>query len=81
MFLFRGSGCRISRGLTWYDRIDIILMALGFNKSKEDSNLLFKVEGAIPVMLLLYVDDLFLIEVSRRRLAVEFEMKDLDMMH
>ena len=32
-------------------------------------------------MLLLYVDDLFLTEVARRRLATEFEMKDLDMMH
>ena len=37
-------------------------MSLGFNKSKEDSNLYFKVEGRIPVMLLLSVDDLFLIE-------------------
>ena len=32
-------------------------------------------------MLLLCVDDLFLIEVAGRRLAAEFEMKDLDMMH
>ena len=32
-------------------------------------------------MLLLYVDDLFLTEVARRRLAAEFEMKDLGMMH
>ena len=38
-------------------------------------------------MLLLYVDDLFLtdeeelIKDERRRLATEFEMKDLGMMH
>ena len=32
-------------------------MALGFTESKADSNLYFKVEGGIPVMLLLYVDD------------------------
>ena len=32
-------------------------------------------------MLLLYVVDLFLREVARRRLAAEFKMKDLDMMH
>ena len=32
-------------------------------------------------MLLLYVNDLFLTEVARRRLTAEFEMKDLDMMH
>ena len=37
-------------------------MKLGFTKSKVDSNLYFKVEGEIPVMLLLYVDDLFLTE-------------------
>ena len=37
-------------------------MALGFTKSKADSNLNFKVEGGILVMLILYVDDLFLIE-------------------
>ena len=38
-------------------------------------------------MLLLYVDDLFLIgkeeliKVTRRRLVAEFEMKDMGMMH
>ena len=37
-------------------------MTLGFTESKEDSNLCFKVEGERPVMLLLYVDDLFLTE-------------------
>ena len=34
-------------------------MTLGFTKSKVDSNLCFKVEDGNPVMLLLYVDDLF----------------------
>ena len=56
-------------------------MSQGFNKSKAYSNLYFKVEGGRLVMLLLYVDDLFLTEVARRILAFEFEMKDLDMMH
>ena len=62
-------------------------MALGFTESKADSNLCFKVEGRIPVMLLSYVDDLFvigrveLIKVSRRSLTTEFEMKDLGMVH
>ena len=61
-------------------------MALGFSESKADSNLYFKVEGGRPMMLLLYVDDLFLtgkeelIKVARR-LATEFEMKDLGIMH
>ena len=56
-------------------------MTIGFTKSKEDSNLFFKVEGIRLVMLLLYIDDLFLKEVARRRLSTKFEMKDLDMMH
>ena len=33
-------------------------MALGFTESKVDSNLCFKVEGGIPVMLLLCVNAL-----------------------
>ena len=37
-------------------------MILGFTESKADSNLYFKVEGGIPVMLQIYVDDLFLAE-------------------
>ena len=67
--------------------MDILLMNLGFTESKEDSNLYFKVEYGRLMMLLSYVNDLFLIEkeelikVARRRLAAEFEMKDLDMMH
>ena len=61
-------------------------MTLGFTESKEDFNLCFKVEGRRPVMLLLYVDDPFLtgkeelIKDARRKLVVEFEMKDLGMM-
>ena len=46
--------------MTWYDRMDNLLMALGFTESKADSKLYFKVEAEILVMLLLYVDDLFL---------------------
>ena len=62
-------------------------MALGFTESKEDSKLYFKVEGRRPLMLPLYVDDLFLtgkeelIKDARRRLATDFEMKYLGMMH
>ena len=58
-----------------------LLMDLRFTKSKGDSNLYFKVEGKILVMLLLYVDDMFmigeeeLIKDARRRLCIEFEMK------
>ena len=44
---------------TWYDMMDSFLMSQGFTKNKADSNLYFKVEDRRPVMLLLYVDDLF----------------------
>ena len=49
-------------------------MALGFTKSKADSNLCFKVEGRRPVILLLYVDDLFLIE---KRNSLNLQEEDL----
>ena len=55
--------------------------------SKVDSNLYYKVEEGNPVILILYVDDLFiigedgLIANTKRKLAVEFKMKDLGMMH
>ena len=81
MLHFRGSDYRRSRVSTWYDKRDNLLVTLGFTKSKEDSNIFLKVEVGRPVKLLLYVDDLFLKEVARRRLAAEFKMKDLDMMH
>ena len=45
--------------MTWYDKMDNFLTSLGFTKSKVDSNLYYKVEDGNPVMLLLYVDDLF----------------------
>ena len=87
MLRFRGSDCRRSSCSTWYNGMGNLLMALGFTESKADSNLFFKVEGRIPVMLLLYVNDLFLtgedelIKDERRRLDIDFEMKDLRMMH
>ena len=74
MLHFRGSDCRRSRGSTWYDRMDILMMNLGFIGSKENSNLYFKVEGGRPVILLLYVDDLFLTE---KRNSLKFQEGDL----
>jgi hypothetical protein len=71
----------------WYGRIDSFLTSLGFTKSKVDSNLYFKVMNDEPVILLLYVDDLFLtgeenlITDCKKKLAAEFEMKDLGLMH
>ena len=83
--------CRLKKSLyglkqaprTWYGRIDGFLSILGFTKSKEDSNLYYKVEEGNTVILILYVDDLFvtgmdvLIADMKRKLAAEFEMNDL----
>ena len=44
----------------WYARIDSYLTRLGFSKSHADPNLYYKVVNNAPVILLLYVDDLFL---------------------
>jgi hypothetical protein len=72
---------------SWYGRIDSFLTILGFTKSEADSNLYFKIMDNEPVILLLYVDDLFLtgeekiIVECKKRLAAEFEMKDLSLMH
>ena len=66
---------------TWYSKMDSFLMSLGFTKSKADSNVYFKVEDERPMILLLYVDDLFLIGKeglitdAKRRLATESKMK------
>ena len=49
-------------------------MTLGFTESKVDSNLFLKVEGGILVMLLLYVDDLFLTE---KRNSLNLQEEDL----
>ena len=59
----------------WSDKMDNFLMRMGFTKSKVDSNLYFKVEDEILVILLLYVNDLFLtgeekiIKYAKRRLG------------
>jgi hypothetical protein len=65
----------------WYGRIESFLMSLGFTKSKVDHNLYFKIENDGPIILLLYVDDLFLTDEEKfiidckNKLVVEFEMR------
>jgi len=60
---------------------------LGFTRSNADSNLYFKVVQGIPFILVLYVENIFLIDSEplmiecKRELASEFKMKDLDIMH
>jgi hypothetical protein len=71
----------------WYGCIYSFLMSLGFTKSKEDSNIYLKIMNNEPIILLLYVDDLFLtreeniITECKKRLTSEFKMKDLGLMH
>ena len=71
----------------WYRRIDGFMMSLGFTKSKANSNLYYKVKYGNTVILLLYVDELFvtgmdgLIADTKRNLVAKIEMKDLGMMH
>ena len=62
---------------------DGYLHSLGFFKSTADSNLYFKVVHNHILILVLYVDDLFLtgeeqlIAQCKRELTSKFEMKDL----
>jgi hypothetical protein len=44
----------------WYARIDGHLMSLGFSKSVVDPNLYYKIVNGEALILVLYVDDLFL---------------------
>jgi hypothetical protein len=87
--------CRLKKALyglkqalrAWYDRIESFQMSSGFTKSKVDSNLYFKVINDEPVILLFYVDYLFLTREEnliidyKKKLTAKFEMKDLGLMH
>ena len=44
----------------WYGRIDSFLTSMGLTKSNDDPNLYMNIMDDEPVILLLYVDDLFL---------------------
>ena len=71
----------------WYARIDNYLVNFGFTRRNVDPNLYFKVVQGMSLILVLYVDDIFLtgsdplIIKYKRELASEFEMKDLGLMH
>jgi hypothetical protein len=87
--------CRLNKSLyglkqapqAWYARIDGYLMSLGFSRSVVDANLYYKIVDGESLILILYVDDLFLTESERliswckHELAFEIEIKDLGMMH
>ena len=86
--------CRMHRALyvlkqapqAWHSRIDNYLREMGFQRSEADHNL-YLLSGEVPLILVLYVYDLFLtrderlIEDYKSNLAIEFEMKDLGLMH
>jgi hypothetical protein len=71
----------------WYAIIDNYLMIFGFSKSYADTDLYYKIMNNAPVILLLYVDNLFLIgEESliihcKKELSYDFDMKYLGLMH
>jgi hypothetical protein len=87
--------CRLKKGFyglkqaprAWYSSIDAYLQQLGFERSEADPNLYFIVVGEDPLILLLYVDDLFIIGAERliknykESLASEFEITDIGLMH
>jgi hypothetical protein len=87
--------CRLKKSLyglkqapiAWYAIIENYLIRRGFSKSHADPNIYYKVVNNAPVILLLYVEDLFLTGVEslitqcKKELASEFDMKDLDLMH
>ena len=60
--------CRLKKALhelkkaprAWYGRIDSYLQQMGFIKSDADPNLYYLRVGDEPLILVLYVDDLFL---------------------
>jgi hypothetical protein len=60
--------CRLKKTLyglkqasrAWYEKIDGYLMSLGFNKSVVDPNLYYNIVDDECLILVLYVDELFL---------------------
>ena len=87
--------CRLRKALyglkqalrAWYSRIDSYLNRMGFQKSEADPNHFFIMVGDDALILLLYVDDLFItggerpIVACKKDLASEYEMTDFGLMH
>ena len=90
----RSHVCRLKKALyglkkapsAWYEEMDGFLMSLGFNKIFADTNLYYHIDGNECLILVLYVDDLFLTDSERliaeckQALTSKFEMKDLGLM-
>jgi hypothetical protein len=87
--------CRLKKDLygpkhalrAWYSKIDGYLQNMGFTKSETDPNLYYIFVGTNLLILVLYVDDLFLTSAEKLivrckvDMAIEFEMKDINMTH
>jgi hypothetical protein len=71
----------------WYSHIDTYLLQMSFEKSDVDPNLYYIIRGDDTLILILYVDDLFitgaedLIVECKLGLASEFEMSGIGLMH
>jgi hypothetical protein len=71
----------------WYSRIDTYLLQMGFEKRDADQKLYFIIRGEDMLILILYVDDLFitgakdLIDECKLGIALEFEMSDIKLTH
>lgn len=71
----------------WYARMDAYLLRIGFVKSSSNAYLYIKIVKNEPMIILLYVDDLFITSVEykiierKKMMATEFEMKDMGLMH
>eukprot|EP00253_Pinus_taeda_P035595 PITA_35595 len=68
-------------------RIDSYFTRLGFTKSEANANLYHIMVKGKPLIIFLYVDDLILtgddqlIQSCKEDLAIEFEMKEIGLMH
>jgi histone deacetylase 1/2 len=68
----------------WYARLGEKLVSLGFYASKANTSLFFYMKGSITIYLLLYVDDIIVIDSSSKvveallaDLKKDFSLKDL----
>jgi hypothetical protein len=84
--------CRLKKAMyglkhAWYEKMDGFLMSLCFSDSVVDPNLYYHIVGNECLILVMYVDDLFLsgleslIVECKHALTSEFKMKNLGMMH
>jgi hypothetical protein len=71
----------------WYSCIDIYLVHMGFKKRDANPNLYYIIRGEDTLILVLYVDDLFITRVEdliaecKLGLASEFKMSDIGLMY